>query len=119
MTAAAHADISLSDAFAPFDRDDFRADVVALADLVREDWKRWTDQAVLTARLAAQVPSDRGEQRVPTAWKSFVREVAVARRCSDQAAAKEVFLSIALVRSFRRALALLQTGQLPLYNAKV
>src|SRR3954451_11338467 len=75
----------------PFSLPSFRTDVSALADSVRQDWQRWAEQAVLIARLAAQVPEDRDNW----GWKSFLREVAVARRCSDQAAAKEVFLAVA------------------------
>src|SRR3954447_1277691 len=99
----------------PFSLPSFRTDVSALADSVRQDWQRWAEQAVLIARLAAQVPEDRDNW----AWKSFLREVAVARRCSDQAAAKEVFLAVALVKHYPRTRALLQEGQLPLYNARV
>src|SRR3954465_6514329 len=93
----------LDDVFAPFDRDDFRADLVKLAHSVREDWQRWAQQAVLIARMAAQVPEENGHVNHGTPWKSFLREIAVARRCSDQTAAKEVFLSVSLVKNFPRA----------------
>src|SRR3954451_6376865 len=109
----------LADVFAPFDRDDFRADLRELAQSVREDWQRWAGQAVVIARMAGQVPDENGQVNHGTPWKSFIREVAVARRSSDQAAAREVFLSVSLVKEFPRALALVQAGQLPAYSARV
>ncbi|GAC1440486.1 MAG: hypothetical protein NVSMB55_05300 [Mycobacteriales bacterium] len=105
---------------APFDRPQWRAGLQQLAGAARTDWQRYAEQAVLIAELARQVPgSSSSDLRGATTWKSFVREVAVARRCSDQAAAKEVFLALALVRTHRRTLALLRAGRMPEYNAKV
>ena len=115
MSVAVDAPWSVND---PFDQDDFRADLATLAGSVRDDWRRWAAQARVIERLASQVPQEQGSTTVPTQWKSFVREVAVARRCSDQAAAKEIYLSVALVRDHPHTLALLQTGQLPLFNAR-
>src|SRR4051812_14132214 len=77
----------------PFSLPSFQAKVASLHDSVVAGWQRWTEQAVLIAELAGLVPRDEDDW----GWKSFVREVAVARHCSDQAAAKEVFLSVALV----------------------
>lgn len=102
----------------PFARDEFRADLSDLSSSVREDWRRWAEQAIVIERLADQVPEEQGLTQVPTDWKSFVREIAVARRCSDQAAAKEIYLAVALVRHHPRTLALLQAGQLPAFNAR-
>src|SRR5689334_13269572 len=99
----------------PFSLPSFRNDLGALAASVREDWQRWAEQSVIIAGLAAQVPQDRDDW----AWKSFVREVAVTRRCSDQSAAKEIFLSVALVQQHPRTLAVLRAGQLPAYSARV
>jgi hypothetical protein len=115
MSVTAEAPASFLD---PFDRDDFRADLTALSSSVRQDWQRWAEQAVVIERLAAQVPEERGVTHVPTEWKSFVREVAVARRCSDQAAEKEIYLAVAVVRHHPRTLELLHAGQLPLFNAR-
>jgi hypothetical protein len=99
----------------PFSLPSFRAELGALATSVQQDWQRWAEQAVLLAGLAKQVPSD-GDG---WGWKSFVREVAVARRCSDQAAAKEVFLAVALVSHHPRTLALLRAGRMPMFHARV
>lgn len=103
----------------PFDDPDWRADLQQVAAGAREEWQRWARQAELLARLARQVPAPSGTLREKTNWDSFVREIAVARRCSDQAAAKEIFLAVALVRHHPRTLALLHAGQLPAYSAKV
>lgn len=115
MSVTAEEAVSPSD---PFGREDFRADLATLRSSIRDDWRRWAEQAVVIERLAAQVPEERGLTNVPTEWKSFVREIAVARRCSDQAAAKEIYLAVALVRHHPRSLALLQAGRLPLFNAR-
>src|SRR4051812_26783099 len=115
MSTTAEAPVSVFD---PFDRDEFRSDLGLLASSVHEGWKRWADEAIVIERLAAQVREDRGVKNVPTEWKSFVREIAVARRCSDQAAEKEIYLSVALVRDHPHSFALLKAGLLPLFNAR-
>src|SRR4051812_30000820 len=96
-----------ADPFGPFDRDDFQSDVAELADLARDGWVRWAHECRLIARLAAQVPRSAFDTRGPTAWTSFVREIAVARRCSDQAAANDIHVAVALVAVHPRTLALL------------
>jgi hypothetical protein len=117
--ARSAADFDLSDPFGPFDRDDFRADVAALGDSVRHGWQRWAAECRLIARLAAQVPRTPFDTRGPTDWTSFLREIAVARRCSDQAAAAEVHVAVALVAAHPRTMALLEAGTLPQYHARV
>ncbi len=119
MSTGTIATKTIDSAFDPFDRPAFREALGALASSVRSDWQRWAEQAILIERMAAQVPAERGVTREATPWKSFVREIAVARRCSDQAAAKEIYLAVALVRAHPRALSFLQAGQLPAYNARV
>ncbi|MFN2523566.1 MAG: hypothetical protein ABR614_09700 [Mycobacteriales bacterium] len=105
---------------APFDAPEWRARLEQLAGSVRLEWQRYAEQAVLTAALAADVPGSTSDNRRDRlTWSSFVREVAVARRCSDQAAGKEIFLAVALVRSHPRTLSLLQAGLMPEWNAKV
>ena len=99
----------------PFSLPSFQTKVAALRESVVAGWQRWTEQAVLTAELAELVPRDDEDW----GWKSFVREVAVARQCSDQAAAKEVFLAVALVTSHPRTLELLRAGRMPQFHAVV
>ncbi len=103
----------------PFQDTGFRADVELLASSTRQGWQRWAAEAVIVSRLAAQVPREAVDRIGDLAWKSFVREIAVLRRCSDQAAGKEIYLAVALTTSFPRTLALLQAGQLPRYQAHV
>jgi hypothetical protein len=111
--------LPVEDLHAPFDDPGWRADLSGLAEHNRQGWQRWAAECELIARLAAQVPAETGLVRESTAWRSFLREVAVARRCSDQAAGKEVFLAVALVQSHPVTLRLLKSGLLPAFNARV
>ena len=103
----------------PFQDTGFRADLELLATSTRQGWQRWASEAVIVSRLAAQVPREAVDRIGDLAWKSFVREIAVLRRSSDQAAGKEIYLAVALTTSFPRTLSLLQAGQLPRYQAQV
>jgi hypothetical protein len=105
--------------FAPFDRPAFRADVSSLAESSRETWVRWAHECRVIARLAAQVPRVPFDTRGPTAWTSFIREIAVAKRASDQAAANEIDTAVALVAVHPRTLALVEEGELPQFRARV
>src|SRR4051812_32835874 len=96
-----------SDPFGPFDRDDFRADVSELAESSRESSRRWAHECRVIARLAAQVPRAPWDTRGATPWTSFIREIAVAKRCSDQAAANEIHVAVALLAVHPRTLSLL------------
>jgi hypothetical protein len=115
MSPFAHPDLA---AFDVFDQPAFQADLRALAGGTREEAQRWAAKAELIARLAAQVPDDNGYRKDATPWNSFVREIAVALRCSDQTAGKEIYLSVALVDCYPRTLAMLKCGSLPVYNAR-
>ncbi|MEO6205086.1 MAG: DUF222 domain-containing protein [Mycobacteriales bacterium] len=118
MSISSSPPLALMDA--PFDCPQWQARLAELAGSVRVEWQRYAEQAVLTAALAAQVPaSDGGDWRSRLSWSSFVREVAIARRCSDQGAGKEIYLAVALVRSHPRTLGLLQAGLMPAWNARV
>src|SRR3954466_11832546 len=97
-----------ADPFGPFDHADFRADVAELAESSRESSRRWAHECRLIARLAAQVPRAPGDTRGPTPWTSCRREIAVAKRCSDQAAANEIHLAVALLAVNPRTLSLLE-----------
>ncbi|MCA1656309.1 MAG: DUF222 domain-containing protein, partial [Actinobacteria bacterium] len=103
----------------PFGTDEFRSDLASLGESIRAGWQRWGQECLVLARLAAQVPRAPMDARGGTAWTSFLREIAVTRRCSDQAAAKEVLVAVALVSSHPRTLALVQAGQMPQYSARV
>lgn len=107
-----------ADPFGPFDRDDFRAGLAELAGSARDSWVRWAQECRVIARLAAQVPRSRLDTRGATPWTSFLREIAVAKRCSDQAAASEIQIAVALVAVHPRTLSMLEAGTLPQYNAR-
>jgi hypothetical protein len=111
--------VELASPFAPFDDPAFQGDLSQLQQSVRAGWKRWAEEAVVIARLAAQVPRGSSDTRGATPWTSFVREVAVARRCSDQAAAKEVFLALSLTSQHPQTLQLLRAGRMPQWHARV
>src|SRR5690348_13184429 len=104
-----------ADPFGPFDRDDFRADLDDLGASARDGWIRWAHECRLIARLAAQVPRSPFDTRGATPWTSFLREIAVAKRCSDQAAANEIHVAVALIAVHPQTLALLEAGLLPQY----
>ena len=107
-----------ADPFGPFDRDEFRADLADLAGSARDGWVRWAYECRIIARTAAQVPRSPFDTRGATPWTSFLREIAVAKRCSDQAAANEIQIAVALVAVHPRTLSLLESGTLPQYNAR-
>src|SRR5689334_14728175 len=97
----------------PFSLPSFRTGLTALRGSVVAGWQRWAEEAVLIAYLAGQVQRDSEDW----AWKSFLREVALARSCSDRAAAKEVFVAVALVQTHPTTLELVRGGRMPQYNA--
>jgi hypothetical protein len=107
-----------ADPFGPFDRDEFRADLEDLAASARDGWVRWAHECGIIARTAAQVPRSSFDTRGATPWTSFLREIAVAKRCSDQAAASEIQIAVALVAVHPMTLRLLEAGLLPQYNAR-
>jgi hypothetical protein len=107
------------DLFGPFDHDDFRADLATLSSSVRDGWQRWAAECIVIARLAVQIPRTPFDTRGATPWTSFLREIAVARRCSDQAAASEFKVAVALVAAHPRTLSLLQAGVMPQFHARV
>jgi hypothetical protein len=101
------------DDFSVFEEPSFRAELAGLVESTREASRRYAADAELIARLAARVPRRAGDERGGTPWTSFLREVAVARRCSDLAASAEVRRAVRLVACHPRALELLWAGELP------
>ena len=102
----------------PFAGPAFRADLALVAAAARDASRRFADDAVLLARLATRVPRAPGDERGGTAWTSFVREVAVARRSSDRAAAADISIACRLVADLPCALALLGSGDLAVLRAR-
>jgi len=102
----------------PWLREDFQADLAALGESVAEQARRFAADMVVLARLAAQVPRCPMDERGPSPWTSFRREVAVARKLSDQGAAAEIRAAQALTRCLPRTLALLSEGRTTVQRAR-
>ena len=109
MSAAAVRD----DLSRPFADPDCRADPATLAASTVEKSTTFASDVRLIAALAGRVPRTANDERGSTAWTSFVREVAVAQRMTDRAAATAVAVAVDLVRRFPTALSLLEEGRLP------
>lgn len=106
-------------ALGPFEEPEFRAGLATLTGSVQEASRRWAADVMVLAALASSMPRHPNDERGGTPWTSFLREVAVARRASDQAAASEVHLACALVESHPVTLGLLRSGRLPVLRARV
>jgi len=110
------ATIAAFEAQLPWLREDFQADLARLAESTAVAARQYAADAVVIARLAGQVPRRPGESG-STAWTSFIREVALARKCSDRAAGHLVDAAVRLVTCLPRALALLTEGVLTVPRA--
>ena len=102
----------------PWLRDDFRAGLTELREDAAAEARAFAARARVLARLAAQVPRCAGDERGATPWTSFRREVAVARSCSDRAAATDVRHAQRLTSVLTRTLALLETGAVTVQRAR-
>ena len=111
-------DIAELEAQVPWLRADFRADLAALAGSTAAASRRFADDARMLARMAAAVPRCPGDERGGTPWTSFRREVAVARKTSDQAAGVELRAALRLTTVLRRTMALLDGGTMPVHRAQ-
>src|SRR5687768_16670159 len=89
-------ELAALEAHVPWLREDFRADLTALAHSTSVASRRYAADARLLSRLAAAVPRCPGDERGGTPWTSLRREVAVARRISDVAAAAELRAAVRL-----------------------
>ncbi len=74
----------------PWLRPDFQAGLAALTASVAESARRFAADVHQLAALAGMVPRCAHDDRGGTPWTSFRREIAVARSCSDQAAARDI-----------------------------
>jgi hypothetical protein len=106
------------EALVPWLRADFRADLAELVSSTSAASRRFAADARLLSRLAAAVPRCPGDDRGGTPWTSLRREVAVARKISDQAAAAELRAAMRLTTVLPRTLALLDAGTMPVQRAQ-
>jgi hypothetical protein len=102
----------------PFADPAWREELAELAEGSRKQSRAFARDAVRIASLASRVPRGNGDDRGATDWTSFLREIALARRITDRAAAAEVDIAVDLVRRFPTALSLLSEGRLPVAQAK-
>lgn len=102
----------------PFGEPSFRADLALLAESARGASRRWAADAVLIASLADRVPRESGDERGGSAWTSFLREIAVARRTSDVTAVSDVFTARRLVQCHPCSLELLRSGAMTVGQAR-
>lgn len=103
----------------PFSDPAWRADLALLSNSVRAGALLMARDCEAVATLAAWVPRSLGDERGGTPWTSFVREVAVAKRISDQAAHAEVALSQPLLACHRVLLDALHAGRVPPQRARL
>jgi hypothetical protein len=102
----------------PFDDPAWRADLGVLSEAVEWAAQAFAAEAEVLERLARAVPREAGDERGGSPWNSFVREVAVARQCSDMAARITISLACDLVRRHPVTFDLLGQGQIPVPRAR-
>ena len=102
----------------PWLRTDFQAGLAALSESTAEQARRFAADMQVLAQLTAQVPRCPGDERGATPWTSFRREVAFARRLSDQGAAAEIAAAVALTTSMPVTLGLLSDGRITVPQAR-
>lgn len=103
----------------PFDDPEWRDDLSLLSSAVRFAAISLANDSETLVGLAARVPRSPGDERGGTPWTSFLREVAVARKISTQAAQAEVSLAHALVARHPHTLLLLRRAQVPAHRARL
>lgn len=103
----------------PFEDPAWRDDLALLSHSVRAGALLMARDCEAIVCLAERVPRSPGDERGGTPWTSFVREVAVAKKISDQAAHAEVELSQRLLACHPVALAALHAGRVPAQRARL
>ena len=114
---ASAAAVAALEADCPWVKDDFRADLARLAGSTAAAARSYASDVRVLARLAAQVPRCPFDETGSSPWTSFRREVALARKMSDQAAGKLIRHALRLTAVLPRTLALLEQGVLTVPRA--
>ncbi len=112
------ADVRALEDGCPWEREDFRADLALLADGAAAASKQYAADVRVLARLTAQVPRCLADDTGATPWTSFRREVAVARRCTDRAAAADIRAAVRLTTVLPRSMELLEAGVMTVSRVK-
>jgi hypothetical protein len=100
----------------PWSSASFRRDLGKIGCSTREASRQHARDALVLARLAGRLPADDPDAM---AWKSLCREIALARRVSDQAAQRELRAAQRLTGPLRETLGLLKSGELTVQRARV
>jgi hypothetical protein len=111
-------DVAAIEALCPWLRPDFQADLAALGNSTAAAARQFAADVRVVARLAAQVPRCPLDESGATPWTSFRREVALARRVSDQAAGAEVRTALRLTSVLPHTMDLLEAGRITVQRAR-
>ncbi len=107
---ASRGDLEQLELLCPWEDDDFRAGLASLGESAADASRRWAADAQVLSALVARVPRCPADDRGATPWTSFRREVAVARRITDRAAASMIRQARMLVETMPVTLGLLRAG---------
>ncbi len=102
----------------PWEQPTWQADLALLAASPALASQQFMADMTVLARLALAVPRVPGDDSGATPWVSFQREVAVARRCTDRAATREIMDAQRLLTVMVTTRALLQAGELSVARAR-
>ncbi len=102
----------------PWELPAWRADLAVLAASPGAAARVFVAEMTVLDRLAAAVPRVGGDEGGCTPWVSFLREVAIARQCSDRAASREVADAQRLLSVMVQTRALLTAGELSVGRAR-
>ena len=116
---ATAADLRSLEEACPWLEEDFRADLALLAEGTAAAARTYAADLRVIARLAERVPRCAFDESGATPWTSFRREVAVARRVTDRAAAQVIRCALRLTAVLPHAMALLESGVLTPGRAEV
>jgi hypothetical protein len=109
---ASLADLRSIEEACPWLEDEFQADLELLAGGTAAASRMHAADLRVIARLAARVPRCPFDETGATPWTSFRREVAVARKVSDRAAAQVIRCALRLTSVLPQAMELLESGVL-------
>lgn len=108
---ASTADLRALEALTPWPRPEFVAGLAALQGSAEQAARQYAADARVPAGLVALVPRCAHDDRGGIPWTSFQREVSLARKVSDRAAATLIRTAVALTRCLPQTLALLAAGR--------
>ena len=111
-------DVAALEAQCPWLHPAFQAGLAALGNSTAAAARQFAADVRVVARLAAQVPRCSLDESGATPWTSFRREVALARRVSDQAAGAEIRTALRLTSVLPHTMDLLDAGRITVHRAR-